>query len=319
MKSEFEINGWKFITENDESIIDFKVESSEPRSLPPSLFKLYSLSQYSVDALLNGYLYAPNPSQLNDIYDCDVRLIKYDNPEFIRELFAPDFPKKELDSLIDSDDPHLQLNTQVNFREILFRHYGIVSLTSNPNNIQMWSYYTNHKGFALQFDYSKFGFQFYGPFPLNYCKEPVQVAVSTSGMSAILYQFLTKEINWIHEEEWRLLVPSNEALVSPGFKGIHDLGGKERKFFYPLEAIEMITVGSRFISLDERTIDGDEKIMYIDMMDYERTERTAVIDFALEHNITLGYFMDRKPFIAEFMKFKAEKVGDYRYALHAID
>lgn len=80
MRSELTIDEWEFISEIEGSNVNFQVETPDRRRPPSSLFKLYALNDYSIDALLNGYLYASNPSQLNDIYDCDLRLIKYDNP-----------------------------------------------------------------------------------------------------------------------------------------------------------------------------------------------------------------------------------------------
>lgn len=47
-------------------------------------------------------------------------------------------------------------------------------MTSDATNILMWSYYSNHQGFMIEFDITKFTtFKYHGPFPINY-QDPIE-------------------------------------------------------------------------------------------------------------------------------------------------
>lgn len=101
------------------------------------------------------------------MFDTFFNIIKFDNPginySFLTEKMN-NSSQKAKEKL--NDQNHIAKN----FREKIYRKIGIVSLTSDDDNLLMWSYYTNHKGFCIEFDYSKFDFKFHGPFPINYIK-----------------------------------------------------------------------------------------------------------------------------------------------------
>ncbi len=88
---------------------------------PPVLFK-YLDSDGGKAMLENETLKFTPASQLNDPYDCHhVSPVKVDYPGFQVEI---------------------DLNA-------VFEHIGICSLSSDPLNILMWSYYNGHKGLCL--------------------------------------------------------------------------------------------------------------------------------------------------------------------------
>ena len=76
-------DGWEYKFYEDEGKIKACVIPPEALKLviPKTLFKYYELNCNNVDALKNSYLYASEPSQLNDPFDCHPNLIEYEKNE----------------------------------------------------------------------------------------------------------------------------------------------------------------------------------------------------------------------------------------------
>lgn len=249
MLLEREIYGWIYSYNGN----GFNIIPNESFDHPQILYKLYALNQFSFDSLINQYVYATHPSQFNDIFDCNEELLDFDN-DSIRIFLKDFFTKEKLERLIKEDIVNLRLFTQRLFREILYKKWGVFSMTGNPNNILMWSYYSHHSGFCIEFDISKFPFKFFGPFPVNY--QPTLEAISLKNIGlqiGVLAQCNLKDEIWKHEQEWRLMIaaPDGEDMVSKSDQLLKGHDGHNRKFHYPLEAIQSISLGNRFFIPDE--------------------------------------------------------------------
>src|SRR5690606_22336459 len=70
-KEEYEFNGFRYLSNSNEPKLDIVHNKNKPEYI----CKYYSISKYSVEALLNGYLYASHPFELNDIFDSSVFLM----------------------------------------------------------------------------------------------------------------------------------------------------------------------------------------------------------------------------------------------------
>jgi len=97
------------------------------------VYKFQPISPFTIDALKNGYLYFPTPSQLDDPFDC---------------LFAFDLEGSEEDNLPFRSYAH-DIGEGV---RITRESVGVLSLSKINNHILLWSQYSEgHKGICLKF------------------------------------------------------------------------------------------------------------------------------------------------------------------------
>ena len=315
MNIEKEIYNWKYIFNNN----SFEIIPNEPYDQPKILFKLYGIGKYSVDALINQYVYAPHPSQFNDIFDCNEELLNFDDNELILAYLSEVIPKRDLEVLLHEHGDNLPIFFQRIFRETIYRKLGVFSMTGNPNNILMWSYYGENKGFCIEFEVSAFPFKYYGPFPLNYQPELEPLSIKEIGTHiGVLAQSNLKHNIWKHENEWRLLIeaPEGEDMISPNFKVLKDLGGHDRKFNYPISAIKSVALGNRFFDPDEiREVSGT--ILEIDIQtDVE--EKTSILDFLATNKILTHIGLRTGLTEIKFRKSVIERIdsGKFKVIVH---
>ena len=231
-------------------LIDDK-DGSEIRN--NSFYKYYALNKYSVDALTHLYLYATHPCQLNDPLDCADELIKFDDIESARAVLGDLYTG--VAEMCNNDKDAVLEFTKVGFRTYYYMKMGIFCLSSNCNDISMWSSYTEHKGFCVEFDVNSFPYDFWGPFEVNYQKkiEPVSVKRASLPLAALI-QTNIKHDCWQHEHEYRLLIqcPEGDYMEPYGFKSelfksrMPDL--RDRKLKYPLRCIKSVYLGMKFFN-----------------------------------------------------------------------
>ena len=218
-----------------------------------SFYKYYALNEYSVDALTHLYIYDTHPCQLNDPLDCAEELIEFDDNETTRIMLGDMFPK--VSNMYQNDETAINEFERVAFRTYYYMKMGIFSLTKNCDDMSMWSYYTNHEGFCVEYDINGFPYDYWGPFPINYQKELKSVSINQASLPlASLIQTNIKLDCWEHEQEWRLLIQCpEECYMEPfGFNAdfikanMHDL--HDRKLKYPLRCIKSVCLGLKFFN-----------------------------------------------------------------------
>jgi len=169
--------------ENNESLKDFRKYNGE------ELCKYYALNYNSVDALINGYLYAARKDQMNDIRE---------------NSFADDYSKTE----------KLKLHSNTSGLT------GIISLTESVSDFPYFSYYTQDKGFCVVFKNEILSREEIGiplnvkysdelprnSFRLNRGELLINEIVKDRYRKESISSFLTKPNKWKNEEEWRILV-----------------------------------------------------------------------------------------------------------------
>lgn len=109
----------------------------------------------------------------------------------------------------------------------------------------------------------------------------------------MLFQSNIKQKIWEHEEEWRILIPSDgEDMLSPDNPFLEELGGRNRLFSYSINAIKSITLGSRFFYLQEvEELEGNRFLIKLKDIAQEgedrfKTEnRRKLLDFIIENKI----------------------------------
>lgn len=275
-------NGWGYYFDRKR----FHVVPTTTIVPPLFYYKYYSLTQYNVDALVNSYIYASHPSELNDIADSNPK-----NVVLNREILS-DF-KTDVDSLSPNE-------VQEAVRDIIyikqFSQWGIVSLSPTPTNVLMWSHYSGKDGVCVEFDVDKFHFSKHGPFPVNYVCDLKPITLCKKNFSsAIIAQTLIKHRDWSYENEWRLIVEAQDGvrMKTPGFKvGEYDYD-IERKFNYPVSAIRRVILSYDFFK-NHSFIPEDSDCFFVNMNLSEKpltsiqNLKIKLLDYIIKFKIPIG-------------------------------
>lgn len=131
-------------------------------NIPNPLYKYYSFHEERDPSRLNGCIYFSSPLDFNDPYDCQTDVCNNTlnilnkggvySMEWLRgKLIELGFPDEDVDDLaIGLRDGNIEIANQVHLRQI--EKLGVLCLTNTDTSITMWAYYTNHKGYCLQYD-----------------------------------------------------------------------------------------------------------------------------------------------------------------------
>lgn len=268
MRQEFEYQNFKYILDENNNHI---VETNPKMEIPKSIFKYYAISENSIDALKNGYLYATHPFLFNDSIDSSELILDFKNltlERFIgfykRFLIPEEFAKYDYPKMYEEDKVNNFYNMRNFFYTTFSRNLGLISLTTKPFNILMWSHYTNEKGFVIELQTKEFidDLKKNNPDLNNYCFRPVQYVKDIEFIEMFddkfstpdvpfLYMTTVKREEWNYEDEWRLSVYKNDMGIpfSALFPGSDNYEGKnERKLFYDKTIIKSISLGKHFFN-----------------------------------------------------------------------
>lgn len=285
------IEGWKYTADkvNGSDSYSFQIETPEKQNNPATLFKYYSINELNVNALLESKFYVSHPDQFNDLYDCCNNLILPDK-ESVRILLnhGPFKTQKIFDELWKSNRMQVEDAFHLGFKEITYKKIGILCLTNEPCNILMWAYYGNNRGFLVEYDYKKFPFKHYGPFPINYSKNIKPIKLEEVGAAiAILYQSNIKLDCWSHEKEWRILVHAENAnFISPSEDRFNHSNDINRLVKYDLNNIKSIYLGNRFFDPKELfIIDNNTLKIKINQETEINSLKKKLIAYIIKHNL----------------------------------
>lgn len=236
---------------------------------PKSVFKFYSLKDYHLKAFEGHYLYLSHPSQLNDGLDaCQDLLymneIKTENSynRLVKQL-NKSFPLKNHHLSFESD---LKDNYRT-LKDILYKAYfdfsGTISFTDFKDaffNGAMWAYYTEEKGFAVEYQTEdlirgikydlrnrRFKKLIYGK--IEYVDKLKAINCdSIYNIDKVNIEIaFQKQAYWENEKEWRIVIQSNQYLE----------GDNARFVFYPSCAIKRICLGKQIwneVSINKKNI-----------------------------------------------------------------
>ncbi len=281
----YTIKGWKYIYDMEKRVFSVHCKSKKT-SVPLNLYKYYGLTDYSINALENSYLYGSHPFQLNDYFDCCKDLILYDNYNEIVKLFngntsvEKEYPEECLansETLKCLQESHWQLT---------YSKIGIISLSSVKDSILMWSHYAQNNGFAIGLKHQELPFKHYDPFPVRYDDNKKQISLKKYPIEfAELLQTTVKNKCWSYENEWRIIA-KYETPPMEVFGGTYcrTLMGHRRYFYYPIEAIDRIILGYKFFLLEEiQVIDENSGIICIDPNGEDK--RAKILNFICQNNL----------------------------------
>lgn len=269
-------NNWKYIKGEN----GYEVQPDVHKEIPDYFIKYYALSKYNCDAFLNGYLFFSHPLIINDPFDSCFQLVKLDKfseRQFVklvyknRSIVNPNFDmtyeqvEYQIGQYYKNDKTQLQQLGLTFFWNFIFKDHGILSLTTNEKDMLMWSYYSQHLGFAvkLRTDIFKSNKAVFGPFPMNYCDKYQTLSPRSIKLSPeeLIYVTNVKSNRWKHEDEWRFIL-NKENMSVPNYNN-SNLSENKRKVYYKKEEIERIFIGYKFFSGNVTGIDvGENKELY---------------------------------------------------------
>ena len=145
------INKWEYKSIiKDSGSFEFDVRPNIKYTKPDFLCKYYSLNDNNIDALTRNYFFASHPFHLNDAFDCFNELIDLSslNLNDYKIILSKLYTDKKIEDKFYNDKQFLEdilLRTVILKR--LYAHIGILSLSTNPLNLLMWSYYSGKSGF----------------------------------------------------------------------------------------------------------------------------------------------------------------------------
>ncbi|MDR0691688.1 MAG: DUF2971 domain-containing protein [Prevotellaceae bacterium] len=235
----------------------------EPKSSTPEyLYKYYRLDKNSIDAIVNGYLFASHPYNFNDEYDCSPDLIDYSdrNLEFFLDVLGKSLDKDTISEYFSSEKDKWRIvrkATEVASGRLWLR-FGVISLTTDLTSMHMWAHYAENSGFVVKFNTAKLNKKYrYGPFPVSYRKDLPKIKIPVGEKVALLlYQSTIKSQSWEIEKEWRYLTFNQKENYHPYFL---EKNYRSRFETYNKEAIQEIILGYHFFDpiSTSRTIDKD--------------------------------------------------------------
>lgn len=318
-KSIAEYKKWKYIYENGKFDLTYPNDIVKPKSF----CKYYALNKNSVDALTNMYLYATHPNQFSDLCDCNTYLLDFSeaDEETLSTLYS--HPIYEQFLAVYGNLETLRRMTAENYKIILYRHLGIVSLSCDTKASQLWNYYTNNAGFCIEFDTNEFYFTHYGPFPVQYEEKIKQVKVYKNLAAVTFLQANVKRKEFDIEHEWRMLVSNPEGL---DFKMYDKFGEKDktfnlggeynRKMHYPSTAVKSVILAERFLmnkNIRIISISTDEEEILV--LKKEKL-RIAVLDFLSKMHFTT-YIRCLKSIEDDFsfLRVKIKKLNHQQYRI----
>lgn len=230
------------------------------------LYRYSVVDDHSLDGLEKSEFYFATPTNFNDPFDCknlftfegsddndwrsffDMQL-QHQEPHLSLQERRRKLEKIVRDGMYkDSDTRKEQLRIWGKTLEEESNKLGIVCLSQKPDDILMWSHYSDkHRGFCLKFDKKIIEKKFYCR-DVKYCPiYPTFTEYIAQSRNKKLHEtfLLTKSIHWKYEEEYRLI---NDPSSRPDIPG-------ERQYKYPEEALVGIIWGCQMLERNKKMIE----------------------------------------------------------------
>lgn len=312
--------GWTYIHNPNAQInkhlqVEPDIEIKEPKSL----YKYYSFTDYNMDALQKSYLYASSLMELNDPFDCMNNLVSTRNAP-VDDLIS--FYKKlghSKEEIIKNPE-FFRKELQVDFALWLYSSYGVISMSSNHLNTQMWAYYAgSHRGFAVKLQLEKLPKTLAGPLPINYQKSWEAIDIGIGMPLSFLFMTNIKSNAWKHEEEWRYIA-SGKNMSIPRYRD-EEKYKNNRKFSYSKDAVEEIVLGWMFWDgMIKKSYDDRFELIIDDKVKYKE-QKLALLNFIFTNSISIskiGLKEYSSRFELDTRPYSIEKTGDYVFIMKEI-
>lgn len=188
-------------------------------------YRVWDLSSngYNHKILTERQLYFASPSQFNDPFDCALPF-RYDPKDLTdeniflkyKEMTESQYPDKAPQDIHEIcyreqqegrlTNPDYWKDYHPQFQENVDKTFGIVSLTSKPDNLLMWSHYANsHQGFCVGLD-ANLLYQIVGGGigHVLYNEQFPFTSLFDDTKSVIRHLNTKSEVHWSYEDEYRI-------------------------------------------------------------------------------------------------------------------
>ena len=259
---------------DNDGLLEITHKNGRHFSVPDILYKYYPLNKNTADAVGNHYLYASNPTQLNDRFDCDPQLVSFNTLDEEMSVTNNVLPHNPL--TIDDLSSLSEFGLNNLLVEYYFKRWGIISLAKRYDEILMWSHYAKDDGIVVGFYIDKLPWDWIGPFPIEYVSKRNTAFISTQQLSLLpLLQCFQKNKKWQYEKEYRYLVKLRRGL--------------SRKISYDYTAIAEVYLGQSFFRQNE--IENEEENFKVTLNTINRTSvfKKRIIDALEKCHIPIYY------------------------------
>jgi hypothetical protein len=205
--------------------------------LPKLLYKFRDCrANGHMDILTKSTIYFASPSNFNDIFDCKIPIVDgSSHEEHYERLLHKLMHQQKLDQIdyFDKYDLFNSINlkgklimskfstpfkkTSINefYEAYLDISTGVLSLTSNHENILMWGHYAaEHSGFCIGFSTKhllKLNAHYIGK--VRYSKKYSSIYPNVDDDKNIINMFFVKSQNWKYENEYRIIWKDIESRI----------------------------------------------------------------------------------------------------------
>lgn len=203
-------------------------------NVSPTLYRYRSLSEYSVDEVVNGTLTLSSISEFNDIFDgaihsysnSEIKSIAEEQWKSFEEYFKHSgLPSEALLShpqFVESKERALRIRQRNNFDLLSYLGAYAACFSEDNTSILMWAHYArNNSGICLEYDFNQLdndNFLRLSLFPVKYLNTPINVLdlltdekrtlCNYPEEAAVLCAALSKASVWEYEHEWRMFFVS---------------------------------------------------------------------------------------------------------------
>ncbi|MBG0768305.1 DUF2971 domain-containing protein [Methanococcus maripaludis] len=206
-KSEF-IN--KLFAKNVEDVRVDEALDIKSKNIPPKLYRYRKCNSEEIDTILNGDIWLSPVSELNDPFEC---MIKMGIPSYLERRtkldgdLTPELRKKIEKTIRDN---YSELKKAM---DIFKKRIYICCFSESKDSKLMWSHYADsHKGFCIEYDfnseYTEEGLKC-SLFPVIYGEEIFDIVPyafeKNQNRLVHIHIAMFKEISWKYEKEWRLI------------------------------------------------------------------------------------------------------------------
>lgn len=167
--------------------------------------------QYTNHIILNSSLFFSPIKNFNDPFDCRLSYRQEYSKQEIRQFYIQYLERnpgnirlKDFMKVYSNNQSFITFQNQTTNK--LIAKIGILSLSTNPNSILMWSHYSsNHTGLVFEFTRAKNSICFDRYYKVDYSIKYDLLSYTTTNKDEIPKLMLTKHKDWEYESEYRII------------------------------------------------------------------------------------------------------------------
>ncbi|HEY5591671.1 MAG TPA: DUF2971 domain-containing protein [Paludibacter sp.] len=271
-----------------------QIKSNSNYDLPKELYHYYRLNSNSADSFIHNYVYANHPFDFNDPFDCNRDLISF-NRHTLKEILnfgGPSPNPTHIKDLFRQDKSTLHDLLKWRVYDVIYSQLGIFCTSTKKYSMDMWSHYSEHRGFVVNYDVSMMPKNHWGPFPINYTDNFKKIEYQKFKEWSFVYQSNVKAKCWKYEDEWRLLFWGPHPMSVP-FRKINN--AQDRKVYYDPAIIKEIVLGFYFFEIFEYQVGERHPDSHLIKLKKNIQIKRKILEYIISNKIpTSLIFLKRK-------------------------